>query len=88
MAVKIKIAQVLQQFTDQNEIVEIDGSTVKQCLDNLVRKYPGVEKWIFDPNNSPLVIVLLNKELVLPEKLDTGVTGADRIDLIPMIAGG
>jgi molybdopterin converting factor small subunit len=88
MTVKIKIAQVLQQYTDGKEIVEVDGTTVGQCLNNLAAKYPGVQKWIFDSRNAPLVFVLLNKEIVLPNQFDKTVTGSDKIDLVPMIAGG
>lgn len=88
MAVKIKIAQVLRQYTDEKETVEVEGSTVKQCLLNLIKKYPEVQKWIFDSNNAPRVIVLLNKSVVMPGQLDKAVTDIDRIDLVPMIAGG
>jgi molybdopterin converting factor small subunit len=88
MTVKIKIAQVLRQYTDEKEIVEVDGSTVKQCLQNLINKYPETQKWIFDSNNAPRVIVLLNKSVVMPNQLDKAVADTDKIDLVPMIAGG
>jgi sulfur carrier protein ThiS len=88
MAVKIKIAQMLYQYTDNRETVEVDGSTVRECLDNLVRKYPELQPWIFAPNNAPLVIVLLNNELVPSDHLDLKVNEKDKIALVPVVAGG
>jgi sulfur carrier protein ThiS len=88
MAQKIKLAQILQQYTSDQESIEVEGSTVRECLNNLVTKYPEIKKWIFDPNDAPLVIVLLNKELVLPGQMDKKVTKTDNIELVPLIAGG
>jgi molybdopterin synthase sulfur carrier subunit len=88
MTQKIKLAQILQQYTGDQETIEVEGSTVHECLNNLVIKYPEIKKWIFDPNDSPLVIVLLNKELVLPGQMDKKVTKIDYIELVPLIAGG
>jgi sulfur-carrier protein len=88
MAQKIKLAQILYQYTGDQETIEVEGSTVRECLNDLVIKYPEIKKWIFDPNDSPLVIVLLNKELVLPGQMDKKVTKVDNIELVPLIAGG
>jgi sulfur-carrier protein len=88
MAQKIKLAQILQQYTGDLETIEVEGSTVGECLNDLVIKYPEIKKWIFDPNDAPLVIVLLNKELILPGQMDKKVTRIDNIELVPLIAGG
>ena len=79
---------MLYQYTDNRETVEVDGSTVRECLDNLVRKYPDLQPWIFAPNDAPLVIVLLNNELITSDHLDQKVNDNDKIALVPVVAGG
>jgi molybdopterin converting factor small subunit len=88
MVQDIKIAQILQQYTDNKEIVSVEGSTIRECLNNLVKQYPETRKWIPDANKISMIIVLLNKELVLPDKMDQKVSPTDKIELVPVIAGG
>jgi sulfur carrier protein ThiS len=88
MSLQVRLAQVLQQYTDNQETVAVDGSTVRDCLNDLVIKYPDIKRWIFDANNVPMVIVLLNGEVVLPDELDKPITLTDKIELYHMIAGG
>jgi molybdopterin converting factor small subunit len=88
MIMKIKLAQILQQYANDQETVEVEGTTLRECLNDLAKRYPETKKWIFDVNNSPLILVLLNKEIVLPKHMDDKLTGNEKIDLIPMIAGG
>jgi molybdopterin synthase sulfur carrier subunit len=88
MTVKINIPQVLQQYTDSLENVEVEGSTIRECLDNLVKKYPEIQNWIFNSKEAPLVITLINNELVAFDQIDKKVNKNDKIALIPVIAGG
>ncbi len=88
MSLQVRLAQVLQQYTDNQETVAVDGSTVRDCLNDLVIKYPDIKRWIFDANNVPMVIVLLNGEVVLPDELDKPITLTDKIELYHIIAGG
>ena len=88
MVKKVKIAQFLRQYTGNRQTVEVEGSTIRECLNDLVKQYPETKKWLFDANNIPLIIVLVNQEVVLPDKMDQKVNKSDKIDLIPMIAGG
>jgi molybdopterin converting factor small subunit len=88
MLQKIKIAQILQQYTDDKEFVEVEGSSVRECLNDLIKKYPETKNYIFDVNNSPLVIVLNNGEIVLPRQMDDKLSANQSISLVPVVAGG
>lgn len=88
MAVFLKVASILQQFTGDQEVVEVKGATVHECLEDLLKKYPETRKWLFDASNTPVVWVLLNKEVVMPEDNVRTVKDGDQIDLFPMVAGG
>ncbi len=85
---QIKLAQIFQQFTDNQGIVEVHGSTVFECINELINKYPETRKWIFGSASTPNVMILLNQNLILPDKLDKKVTPTDKIEIYPMIAGG
>ena len=88
MAILLKVASILQQFTGDKETVEVSGATVRECLEDLIKKYPETRRWLFDANNSPVVWVLLNKEVVMPEDNIKPVKDGDQLDLFPMVAGG
>jgi len=43
MSVKVNIFYPhLQQFTNNQDVVEVNGSTVGDCLDDMVRQYPSL----------------------------------------------
>jgi molybdopterin synthase sulfur carrier subunit len=88
MSVTLKITPVLRQFTDNQETVQVEGTTVRECLNSLVARYPGTEKWLFSKSSAPMICIFLNREVVMPEDLDTNVSAGDVIDLCPVIGGG
>lgn len=88
MGITIKVTPILRRYTGNRQIVEVDGNTVLDCLKNLVARYPDTEKWLFSNSEAPMICLFLNKEVILPEKLNTKVSGGDVIDLCPVIGGG
>ena len=48
MSIKINIPRLLHQYTDGREVVEVEGSTVGQCLDHLVKQFPDIEQGLVD----------------------------------------
>jgi sulfur-carrier protein len=88
MSRKIKLSQVFKQYTAGQEIVEVEGSTVKECLFSLIKKYPQIKNWIFDSKMTLLVIILLNGDIILSNNLDKPVGESEILNLIPIIAGG
>jgi molybdopterin converting factor small subunit len=88
MGVTIHITPILRQYTHNRETVDVEGATVLDCLKSLVARYPDTEKWLFSNSDSPMICMFLNKEVVLPEKLDTKVSAGDILELYPVIGGG
>ena len=43
MSVKINIQKNMQYLTKDQAMVEVEGSTVGQCLDQLIEKFPNLE---------------------------------------------
>ena len=48
MSVKINIHQTHRQFTDGLDAIEVEGNTVGNCLNHLVKKFPENNKVLFD----------------------------------------
>ena len=88
MAQIANIANVLQLRSGGRDTVEVEGSTIRECLDNLIKKHPDAKDNIYGLNNLLLVIVLLNNERVLPEDLGRRVNRFDKIELVPVVIGG
>ena len=85
MSTEIVIPQILQHLTEDREIVEVDGVTMRECLDNLIELYPET-RWFC--GDLPSVLVLLNREIVLSEDMHKNIKEGDKIDLVVMVAGG
>lgn len=70
--------------------VEVDGSTVGQCLDQLVGRYPAFREVLFEKreklrNNMEIYV---NLESAYPEELAKPVRDGDEIYITVMLAGG
>jgi len=57
MAVKVHIHATHRQYTNGLEVVEVTGRTVGECLHNLIKQYPGMEKALFAKKDKLLNIV-------------------------------
>lgn len=91
MSVKVNIPYPhLQQFTGNRDVVEVNGSTVGECLDHLVKQFPGIEKGIFGEHSKLLsyVMVFINKEYTSPAELDKPLNDGDELTIALIIAGG
>lgn len=90
MSVKIHIHTTHRQFTDGQESVSVEGKTVGECLNNLIKKFPKMEKAIFAKKDKLLnnIEVYLNHTSAYPDELSKPVKDGDEIHLITMLAGG
>jgi molybdopterin converting factor small subunit len=91
MSVKINIFYPhLQQFTHHQEVVHVDGSTVGECLSNLVNQFPGIEQGIFDRQGQLLnyVYFFVNGKATYPTSLAMPVNDGDELTIALLLAGG
>lgn len=90
MAVTVKIPQFLEQFTNKEREVEVEGSTVGECLKDLVRKFPGAKEEIFDKNGGIIYYldIYVNDESAYPDTLTKPVEDGDDISIVLMLSGG
>ena len=94
MSIKINIPSNLQYFTNNMELVEVNGSTVGECLNNLTKQFPGIEKMLFTKNGElhnyvlNYVAVYVNGEDAYPNELVKPVKDGDELHIIYMVGGG
>ncbi|MDH5695979.1 MAG: MoaD/ThiS family protein [Dehalococcoidia bacterium] len=90
MSIKINLHPGLQQFTDDQAIIEVNGSTVGQCLDDLVKQFPKIRQGLFGKDGKLLnyVDIYVNMESAYPEELAKPVKDNDELHITLIIAGG
>lgn len=91
MGVNFKIPRSLQAKAMQKAVVAVDGRTVAECLEDLIRRYPQLKGEILDDNDNMLIrwTVSINSTITkMPDDLSKSIKDEDIIELLPMIAGG
>lgn len=91
MRIKVKIGPALQEYTGIPETLEVEGNTVGECLDDLMRQYTDSSHWLFDQNGLLRVVISINNaETVVPDKqgLDRVLKPDDELQIFAVIGGG
>ena len=91
MSVTVRIPTPLQEFTQQRDAVEIDGSTVKEVLSNLDAQFEGLRERLYgdDGKLRRFVNIYVNQEDIRFLKGEgTEVVEGDELSIVPAIAGG
>jgi molybdopterin/thiamine biosynthesis adenylyltransferase/rhodanese-related sulfurtransferase/molybdopterin converting factor small subunit len=91
MPIKIHIPTPLRPYTDKADVVEIDGATVGELLDNLTTRFGGLKQHLFNNEGQmrSFVNVYVNDEDIrYLQKSQTPVKAGDSVSIIPSVAGG
>ena len=90
MSVTLNLQPGLQHLTNGQAKVQVKGSTVGQCLDELVKKYPKIKQWLFDKKGKlrNYIDIYVNQESAYPEGLAKPVSDGGEIHITMIIAGG
>ncbi len=90
MSITVRIPPFLYKYTNGKQVAEVEGSTVGQCLDQLIKQFPGIEDVIFDKDGKLKywLNIYVNRESCYPEELAKPVKDGDELDIIPVISGG
>ena len=90
MSVKVNIPPTISHLTEGNDLVEVNGNTVGECLNQLIDRYPGVKEQLFagDGKLNNVVEVYVNMESSYPEELAKPVKDGDELHPIIIVLGG
>ena len=80
----------MYKYTGDTQTAEVEGSTVGQCLDHLIKQFPGIEEALFDKDGELKywLNIYVNRESCYLEELAKPVKDGDELDIIPVIVGG
>jgi len=71
--------------------IGVSAATVRECIDAVEAKYPGIRELVIDGAGAvqPFVKLFINEEqLDSATALDTSVEETDRVEVLAAIAGG
>jgi len=91
MAKKVRIPTPLRKLTNNEELVEVNASTIGDVILELQTRYPGIKDRLVDENGSirRFVNVYVNEEDIrFLQNQQTALKDGDEISIIPAIAGG
>lgn len=91
MTVRVKIPTIFRSFVGGQAIVEGAGSTVRDLLNDLDRRFPGIKGTIITEDGTlhRFVNLYVNDEDVrFTGSLDTSVNQGDTVSILPAVAGG
>ncbi len=90
MGIKIVLPSYLQSQANNMETIEVNGSTVGECLNHLVKQFPHMEKMLLDKKGKLLdyVNIYINEEDAYPDELAKSVKDGDALYILYMIGGG
>jgi len=89
--IRIELPGVLQELADNQGIVEVEGNTVQQALDNLGHRHPMVLTRILTRGGQlrPHVNLFLSgRDIRRGEGLEMPVADGDELLVVPSVAGG
>ena len=88
---KIRIPTPLRKLTNNEELVEVNASTVGGAITELQSRYPGIRERLVDDTGAirRFVNVYVNEEDIrFLQNQETPLNGGDELSIIPAIAGG
>jgi molybdopterin converting factor small subunit len=90
MSTEISLPPAFQALADGAGKISVAGSTVGECLRELVRRYPQLQGKIFTGKGrtSKGLNIFINRENAFPDPLSRPVSEGDKIHLSYLILGG
>ena len=91
MAVRVRLPTILRSYAAGQSAVDVDGATVGQVVDDLVRQFPGMAGHLKAPDGGlhRFVNVYVNDEDVRYQGgLGAAVGDGDEVSILPAVAGG
>ncbi len=87
----IRIPTPLRKLTNNEELVEVNASSVGAAIIELQSRYPGIKERLVDDTGAirRFVNVYVNEEDIrFLQNQETPLKNADEVSIIPAIAGG
>ena len=90
MSVKVRLHHYFNDFTNGQEVVESNAQTIKELIDDLEAKFPGIKEHLVDKRGrlQGFIELFVNAEVVYPENTNVPIKDGDLIEILMIVAGG
>ena len=90
MDVTVRIPTPLRTLTGGEEAVKVAGHNVRDVLDNLEKKHPGMRERLLDDKGVRRFVNIYvgDEDIRFLDGLDTELQAGQEISIVPAIAGG
>lgn len=91
MSKKVRIPTPLRKLTNNEEVVDVQATTIGEAIAELQTRYPGIGERLLDESGGVrrFVNVYVNEEDIrFLQNQQTPLKDGDEISIIPAIAGG
>ena len=91
MPIKVRVPTPLRRFTAGIDEVVADGDSIRNVIEDLDRRHPGIRERLLDDSGElrRFVNVYLNgDDIRFLNQLNSKVKDGDDISIVPAIAGG
>lgn len=90
MAIEVHLPSMFRTYAEGRMFVECQGRTVKDCLDQIVGKYPDLRDQFFDKNGGlkKVIEIYVNGKSAYPKELEKELQDGDKVFVTLMLAGG
>jgi molybdopterin synthase sulfur carrier subunit len=91
MSTPVRIPTPLRKLTKNQEIVDAEGATIRDVINDLEKSYPGLKERICDEQDNVrrfVNVFVNNEDIRFLNDAETVVKAGDEISIVPAIAGG
>ena len=86
----INLPAYLRKYAGDRETVPVTGKNIRECIDDLIKQYPGLKKMIYDDDGElhNYVSIFASNEIIYSDQLDKPVKDDEIIHILYIIGGG
>ena len=87
----VRIPAQLRNLTGGDRVLDLQGSTVSELLDDLESKHPGFKERLLDAEGQPSSFVGIyvgGEDIRFLSGLDTEITPDSEVSIVPAASGG
>ena len=90
MSVRVKLSQIMRKDADWKHYVESDEKTPEKCMADVLERYPGLRKWIYNKHGELLeqIQFSINEEMIYENELGVSLNDGDEFFIFLNIGGG
>jgi len=90
MSVNVEISSVFGRYTGGVLNMKVEGKTVGECLQDLVKQFPDLKRMLLDKdgNLQHYYDYFINGESVYPKDMNRPLKDGDKLNIIYVIHGG